>query len=182
MIITIWKSLGLFTEPKKTIKRLLKYSSQDLLKNGILLSFVGMFAQSISAVFQQGTLSPMILLSLLPYYMSSFIFLSILTAIHSLNHDTVDIRKVLGIYLIIDLVMLVVFPITLMSIGFPVISGLLQFLIFLVGAYVFCLKFIALSQVFQMTITKTILLSIAPFLFVLLSLIISALDAAQYLF
>ncbi|MGL4561059.1 MAG: hypothetical protein ACRCV0_02050 [Brevinema sp.] len=182
MIIAIWKSLGLFYEPRKTITKLLQYSPNYLLKMGIILSFVALLATNIGSMLDRGILSSMILLKFVPYYVLSFIFLSVIISIYAINHSPVSINKILGIYLLMDFPFIVVFPLMMIGFGIQFISPLIGILIILVYFYSFYLKLLSLSLALNLSISKLVLLILVPFVFLLVSSVIGIFELIQYFF
>ena len=78
MLDVLWTSLGLFSQPKDTFEELKTYKTKTLFMNGFMISILGVLSLFLGEMLDQGSIAPhTVFFQLIAYYISSYLFLSI---------------------------------------------------------------------------------------------------------
>lgn len=182
MISIIWRTFGLFFEPRHTLVKLQNYHSNDLFKAGIILSITAILSQNISSVLDTNTVSPMLIVRLIPYYLITFICLSVTLSIYGMIKEQVNFIQFFGIYLLTDFPLILIFPLSMIGLALNIIAPIISIIIGFIVCYVVFLKIVAVSALLKVSFIKASLLVSIPFIFVGITAIIGIIDVFQKFF
>ena len=163
MIDVLWTSLGLFLQPKDTFEELKTYSTKVLFMNGLAISIIGVLSLFLGEMLDQGSVAPhTVFFQLIAYYISSYLFLSIVLFGVSFFHRKINMLQFLGLYLTTDIVLLMVLPLALFGVAIPVLAIIFKICIFIIVFIAWIFKVILFMNYFKLSLSQVLVMYSLP--------------------
>ena len=165
MIDVFWTSLGLFQHPKDTFTELKTYTTKNVFMNGLFISIIGIISLFLGEILGHGNIAPhTVFFKLVAYYISSYLFLSVILFSLSLFHNKINTLQFLGLYLSTDVVLLAILPLSLLGSAIPVLSIVFKIGVYIIGFISWCLKLRLFMNYFKLSISQVIIIYYIPVL------------------
>ena len=163
MLDVLWTSLGLFSQPKETFEELKAYRTKALFMNGFMISIIGVLSLFLGEMLGQGSVAPhTVFFQLIAYYISSYLFLSIVLFGVSFFHRKINMLQFLGLYLTTDIVLLMVLPLALLGFALPTIAIVFKISIYIVVFIAWLLKVRLFMTYFKLSVSQVIVMYSLP--------------------
>ena len=163
MIDVLWTSLGLFLQPKESFEELKTYKTKNIFMNGLAISVMGVLSLFLGEMLEQGSVAPhTVFFKLIAYYISSYLFLSIVLFGISFFHRKINMLQFLGLYLTTDIVLLMVLPLSLLGFAIPTIAIVFKISIYVIVFITWLLKFRLFMNYFKLSVSQVLVMYSLP--------------------
>ena len=163
MLDVLWTSLGLFSQPKETFEELKTYKTKSVFMNGFFISVIGMLSVFLGEMLDQGSIAPhTVFFKLIAYYISSYLFLSVVLFGLSFFHRKTNMLQFLGLYLSTDIVLLAVLPLSLLGLAIPVLAIVFKITMYVMIFIAWILKLRLFMNYFKLSISQVIVMYSLP--------------------
>ena len=163
MLDVLWTSLGLFSQPKETFEELKTYRTKTLFMTGFFISIIGMLSVFLGEMLDQGSIAPhTVFFKLIAYYISSYLFLSVILFGISFFHRKINMLQFLGLYLATDLVLLVVLPLSLLGSAIPMLETIFKIGVFIIVVIAWILKIRLFMNYFKLSVSQVLVMYSLP--------------------
>ncbi len=169
--------LGLFDNFDKNINRLKKLNTKILFMKCLLVSTLGMITMFLSQMIYDGAGSPhTIFYQIVSYYISSFLFLSVILTGLGMFHREINIPQFLSLFLLMDIPLIATLPFALVSLAFPATKSLIGMILLGLGFSSFVLKARLFITYFKISFSQVLVLYSLPFVLILMLITTTAIS------
>ncbi|MGL5955481.1 MAG: hypothetical protein ACRC0X_02590 [Brevinema sp.] len=159
----LWISLGLFEDFDKNFKRLKMINTQNLFRNSLLISSMGLIAFFLGDMLSRGSGAPhTVFFQLISTYISSYLFLSVILTGLNISHSKINTLQFFGLYLLMDFPLLASLPFFLIGYTVPIPQTLLGIISFIFGVSTVILKIKLFMKYFKISFLQVLVLYTLP--------------------
>lgn len=180
MFDILWTNFGLLIQPRQTLEKLEEYSTKHLFLYGLMLSIAAMSSLFLGEMLKQGVAPHTLFFQLLAYYIGSFFFISIALVGIIFYKRQINIPKFLGLYLSTELPLLMMLPISMIALAYPIFSSFLSVVSLVLGILVWIYKILSFVVYFKISSSQAFLIFIMPTVLLLFWIITSIITLFNY--
>ncbi len=161
--------LGLFDDFDKNINRLKKLDDKLLFMKCLFVSTLSMITVFLSQMIYDGGGSPhTIFYQMVSYYISLFLFLSVILTGLGIFHRSINTPQFLSLFLLMDIPLMATLPFAFISLAFPITKSIIGTILLMIGFYSFALKIRLFISYFKISLSHVLVLYSLPFVLILM--------------